>query len=103
MTFVRNGIMAQIHKSDIVFERVYFTQDQNVCFDCGVCEPECPAEAILPDTETDAEKWLEPNREYSEKWPNITRMGDVPADSDKWKDVPNKWDEHFSPEPGKGD
>ena len=21
------------------------------CIDCGVCEPECPAEAILPDTE----------------------------------------------------
>ncbi len=20
------------------------------CIDCGVCEPECPAEAILPDT-----------------------------------------------------
>jgi ferredoxin len=23
----------------------------NECIDCGVCEPECPAEAILPDTE----------------------------------------------------
>ena len=23
------------------------------CIDCGVCEPECPAEAILPDTEGD--------------------------------------------------
>ena len=22
------------------------------CIDCGVCEPECPAEAILPDYET---------------------------------------------------
>ena len=22
------------------------------CIDCGVCEPECPAEAILPDTES---------------------------------------------------
>ena len=21
------------------------------CIDCGVCEPECPAEAIMPDTE----------------------------------------------------
>src|SRR3546814_4874859 len=43
------------------------------CIDCGVCEPECPPEAILPDTETEAEKWLELNREYSEQWPNITR------------------------------
>ena len=35
------------------------------CIDCGVCEPECPVEAILPDTEEEAEKWLELNREYS--------------------------------------
>ena len=26
------------------------------CIDCGVCEPECPAEAILPDTEAGLEK-----------------------------------------------
>ena len=32
------------------------------CIDCGVCEPECPAEAILPDTETGTDKWLEINR-----------------------------------------
>ncbi len=25
------------------------------CIDCGVCEPECPAEAILPDTESGLE------------------------------------------------
>jgi len=25
------------------------------CIDCGVCEPECPVEAILPDTEDEAE------------------------------------------------
>src|SRR5262245_30304047 len=42
------------------------------CIDCGVCEPECPVEAIKPDTEAGLEKWLELNREYSEKWPNIT-------------------------------
>src|SRR4029078_11623172 len=28
------------------------------CIDCGVCEPECPADAIKPDTETGLEKWL---------------------------------------------
>jgi ferredoxin len=30
----------------------------NECIDCGVCEPECPAEAILPDTENGLEQWL---------------------------------------------
>ncbi len=29
------------------------------CIDCGVCEPECPPEAILPDTDPKAEAWLE--------------------------------------------
>ena len=32
------------------------------CIDCGVCEPECPPEAILPDTEKGMEQWLELNR-----------------------------------------
>ena len=32
------------------------------CIDCGVCEPECPAEAILPDTEPGLEKWIENQR-----------------------------------------
>ena len=51
------------------------------CIDCGVCEPECPVEAILPDTEGDLSKWVEHNRTYSETWPNITRMGTPPAAS----------------------
>jgi ferredoxin len=41
------------------------------CIDCGVCEPECPADAIRPDTEPDMEKWVEFNRKYSELWPVI--------------------------------
>ena len=35
------------------------------CIDCGVCEPECPADAIKPDTEPGLEKWLEVNTEYA--------------------------------------
>jgi len=72
------------------------------CIDCGVCEPECPEEAILPDTEPEAEKWLELNREYSEKWPNITAKGPVPEDAEKWVGVPNKFRDHFSANPGEG-
>jgi ferredoxin len=72
------------------------------CIDCGVCEPECPVEAIIPDTDSGAEAWVEFNRKYSEAWPNITRKGEPPADADDWKDVTNKFDEHFSENPGKG-
>ena len=52
------------------------------CIDCGVCEPECPADAILPDTEKGAEEWIEFNRKYAELWPNIIEKGEVPADAD---------------------
>jgi Fe-S-cluster-containing hydrogenase component 2 len=34
------------------------------CIDCGVCEPECPVDAIKPDTEAGLEKWLDINAEY---------------------------------------
>jgi ferredoxin len=42
------------------------------CIDCGVCEPECPVEAIKPDTEAGAEKWLKLNADYAKTWPHIT-------------------------------
>jgi len=47
------------------------------------------------------EKWLEINREYAAKWPNITRKGEAPADADQWKGVADKFDKHFSAEPAK--
>ena len=48
------------------------------CIDCGVCEPECPAEAIFPDTEPGLERWLTLNAEYASIWPNITVKRDLP-------------------------
>ena len=42
------------------------------CIDCGVCVPECPVDAIKPDTESGLEKWLSLNAEYAKIWPNIT-------------------------------
>ena len=71
------------------------------CIDCGVCEPECPAEAILPDTDPAATDWVEFNRKWSEAWPNITQMGTPPADADQWKGVEGKM-KYFSEAPGEG-
>ena len=73
------------------------------CIDCGVCEPECPAEAILPDTEPGMEEYLELNKKFSEIWPNITMKKDPPSDADEFKDKKNKLEEHFSEKPGTGD
>ena len=72
------------------------------CIDCGVCEPECPAEAIIPDTEPEAEAWLEINRKFSEKWPNITRKVDSMPGADDMQQVKGKFGKFFSPAPGKG-
>lgn len=70
------------------------------CIDCGVCEPECPAEAIQPEND-DLVKWLELNREYSSKWPNITSKKPAPADADDFKGVAGKFEKYFSAEAGK--
>jgi len=83
--------------------RVMLVINPDECIDCGVCEPECPAEAILPDTEPEAEKWLELNRRYSQIWPNITRKKEPPPDADAWKGVPDKFQRFFTDEPGEGD
>ena len=69
------------------------------CIDCGVCEPECQIDAIIPDTEADADRWVAVNRDYAEQWPNITRKGEPPSDADDWKDVPDKFAKLFSPKP----
>ena len=71
------------------------------CIDCGVCEPECPAEAILPDTEEGTEEWVEFNLKYSELWPNITVKIDPPEDAADWDGKQDKM-QHFSEKPGEG-
>jgi ferredoxin len=73
------------------------------CIDCGVCEPECPVDAIKPDTEPGVEKWLTINAEYAKSWPNITAKKEPPADAKEWEGVANKFEGHFSPNPGSGD
>ena len=73
------------------------------CIDWGVCEPECPAEAIKPDTEPNLEKWLELNAKYSGLWPNMTQKKDPPADAKKHDGEKGKLEKYFSPKPGEGD
>jgi ferredoxin len=72
------------------------------CIDCGVCEPECPVDAIKPDTDEGAERWVAINAEYAAIWPNITVKKPAPADAEAWKGVPSKFETEFSAAPGKG-
>ncbi|TFL13203.1 ferredoxin family protein [Pusillimonas caeni] len=69
------------------------------CIDCGACEPECPAEAIVRDTVPGAAFWVEFNNKYSAMWPRILRSGEVPQDAEDWMDVEDKLDTEFDPAP----
>ena len=55
------------------------------CIDCGVCEPECPVDAIKADSEPGLEKWLSLNAEFARIWPNITVKKAPPPDSKEWE------------------
>ena len=73
------------------------------CIDCGVCEPECPADAIKPDTEPDMEKWVEFNRKYSMLWPVITQRKDPLPGAEERDGETGKLEKYFSESPGSGD
>ena len=46
-------------------EQLYIHPDE--CIDCGACEPECPVQAIFPDTDVPPEwsDYIAKNRELS--------------------------------------
>lgn len=63
--------------------------DPDECIDCGVCEPECPADAIRAADQAD-DTWLALNTRLAGQWPSVTAKGSPPDDADRWKDVPGK-------------
>ncbi len=63
--------------------------DPDACIDCGVCEPECPADAIVPESEAVLD-WSKLNAEYSKKWPNVTNSSGALPDADEHNGEPDK-------------
>lgn len=64
------------------------------CIDCGVCEPECPIEAIKPESD-DLADILEINRQYSQIWPQISVKKDPPENAEEFKNVEDKFKKFF--------
>lgn len=66
--------------------------DPEECIDCALCEPECPAEAIVAedDLPQDQQAFLALNAELAAQWPVITQKKDPPADADEWNGRPDK-------------
>jgi ferredoxin len=89
---------------------VCFYEGQNMlvihpdeCIDCGVCEPECQAKAIVSGSNPAASTWISHNARYAAIWPNITIAKVPPSDAGAFDGLPNKLRDYFSEEPGEGD
>lgn len=67
--------------------------DPDECIDCGVCEPECPIDAIKPEAD-EFLIWLERARLLSPKWPTITKTKAAPPDAESFKDETNKFEKY---------
>jgi len=68
------------------------------CIDCGVCEPECPEEAITPDSLDKDGKWKALNEKYANIWPNIAQEKEPMPDYKKHSGEPGKFDKYFKDE-----
>ena len=62
------------------------------CIDCGLCEPECPIEAIFPDDEipNNQIEFIEINAKLADVYENITEAKEPLPDADNFKDIENK-------------
>ena len=62
------------------------------CIDCGLCEPECPIEAIFADDELPANQieFVEINARLADVYENITEAKEPLPDADHFKDLENK-------------
>jgi ferredoxin len=66
--------------------------DPDECIDCTLCEPECPANAIVSedDVPEDQQEFLAVNAELAKLWPVIASRKEPPPDADVWNGQPNK-------------
>ena len=62
------------------------------CIDCGLCEPECPIEAIYADDELpeDQIEFIEINAKLADVYENITEAKDPLPEADEFKNVNEK-------------
>lgn len=60
--------------------------DPDECIDCGVCIPECPAEAIVEESDVKPaqHEYLELNARLAKVWPVITQQKEPLPDADAW-------------------
>lgn len=71
--------------------------DPDACIDCGVCESECPVDAIKPES-AELLVWAERGRDLSAKWPVITASKKPLTDAERYRDEQNKFERYIGSE-----
>jgi ferredoxin len=66
--------------------------DPEVCIDCNLCVPECPANAIIADIDLPEEHahFLQLNAELARTWPVILERREPSAEAKEWDGKPGK-------------
>lgn len=79
-------------------EMVVIAPDE--CIDCGLCLPECPADAIyaMDELPSDQIHFVEINRELASHGECITTCKPPLEDAEDWNGVPNKYQAFLNPE-----
>ena len=56
------------------------------CIDCGLCEPECPVDAIFSEDELPPDQipFIEINERLSQEWPNISEKKDAMPNAEEF-------------------
>lgn len=66
--------------------------DPDTCIDCSLCVPECPVEAIFPDSHVPEEQnvFIQLNCDLAGKWKVIVRPRPPLPDADYWVRITKK-------------
>lgn len=64
----------------------------DICIDCDVCVPECPAEAIFVESDLppEQEKFIEINADLARQWPVISEKKEPLPDAEEWNGIDGK-------------
>ena len=77
--------------------------DPDECIDCGVCVPECPLDAIVPEREDVDGRWMSLNMTYAMIWPVLTVKRPPLPDWEQFEHETGKFERFFSGKAGAGD
>lgn len=69
--------------------------DPSECVDCGLCEIECPVNAIFSVSELTADRmhYAVLNAELAKSWPRIAERKEPLPEAERWAKVPQKLDQ----------